>query len=245
MNRAKTIRCVLAHSSLKVSEKIILAAMLLRASKDMKCSASITDLASYTDFSRSTVWVNLNNLKNNGFLTANASEGDRAKTLYSINIKKNTNTVRLSRTLPAEPCKRERSVYNPDTPIREAEEALSIAAACFNDILPELGRTKTVTRNDIKKFAVLIQNLPQTKTLLWWQNYFKNIRKSGWLMGENPQRWKPSFSFLVKESTIKKVEAGGYGLTSIYAPRESVEEYVQKLYEKLFPYESTDSGAEK
>ena len=54
-------------------------------------------------------------------------------------------------------------------------------------------------------------------------------------MGKNPQKWKPNFDFLIREKTIAKIEAGGYGLKNVVAqPKESAEEYVARLYERLF-----------
>ena len=58
---------------------------------------------------------------------------------------------------------------------------------------------------------------------------------SQWLMGKNPQNWKPNFDFLIKEKTIAKIEAGGYGLKKVFVPpKESAEEYAERLYERLF-----------
>ena len=109
----------------------------------------------------------------------------------------------------------------------------------FSQTLPELEKPIKKAKNDIEKFALLLQKIPHLQTAEWWQEYFQKIKMSQWLMGKNPQNWKPTFDFLIKEKTIAKIEAGGYGLKNVLAPpKESAEEYAERLYERLFGKES-------
>ena len=63
MKLDRSIKDVLADSSLNPTEKVILTSMLLKSTKEMQCSVSLTELSKATTFSRSTLWRNLKKSK--------------------------------------------------------------------------------------------------------------------------------------------------------------------------------------
>ena len=158
------------------------------------------------------------------------------KAIYSVTAQEKQNlAVSPRRNTPSVPSITERSVCNPKLSTADAEALLNTVMTTFSKILPELKKPSKAAKYDIEKFAILIQKMPHLQRAQWWQEYFQKIKMSPWLMGKNPQNWKPNFDFLIKEKTIAKTEAGGYGLKKVFAPpKESAEKYAERLYERLF-----------
>ena len=240
MKLDRSIKDVLADSSLNPTEKVILTSMLLKSTKEMQCSVSLTELSKANTFSRSTLWGNLKNLKQKGQIEMYEAKSHNEKAIYSLTVTQKQNlAVPPKRNTPPELSITERSVCSPKPPTAEAEALLNTVMTAFSQTLPELEKPIKKAKNDIEKFALLLQKIPHLQTAEWWQEYFQKIKMSQWLMGKNPQNWKPTFDFLIKEKTIAKIEAGGYGLKNVLAPpKESAEEYAERLYERLFGKES-------
>ncbi len=236
MKLTGNINNVLTNSSLNPTEKVILTSMLLKSTKDMQCSVSLAELSKATTFSRSTLWRNLKNLKEKGQIEMYEAKRHNEKATYAVTVDKKHNlAVPPKRNSPSELLITERSVYKLKQPTAEAEALLNTVITTFYKTLPELKNPIKTAKNNIEKFTVLIQKSPRFQRAEWWQEYFQNIKMSPWLMGKNPQKWKPNFDFLIREKTIAKIEAGGYGLKNVVAqPKESAEEYVARLYERLF-----------
>ena len=233
MKNLTIFRKVLASRALNPTEKIIIAALLTAAPKDTVCSVSLSELEKMTGLWKSTVCGSLTKLTERGYIKVNLTYQNRAKREYQLN------TEQL--TVPSEgpsPCKTKstaREIHKFGTPMTETERVLSHAVTSFNQILPEFVNLQNPTESDAKKFTALLEQNPYLKHHSWWEEYFTEIRKCPWLMGKNPRHWMPSFSFLIKESTILKVKAGGYGgQKPEAAPKESAEEYAERLYERLF-----------
>ncbi len=188
MKLDRSIKDVLADSSLNPTEKVILTSMLLKSTKEMQCSVSLTELSKANTFSRSTLWGNLKNLKQKGQIEMNEVNRHNEKGIYSVIAKEKQNlAVPPERNSPSVPSITERSVCNPKPPTADAEALLNTVMTTFSKILPELKKPSKTAKNDIEKFALLIQKMPHLQQAEWWREYFQKVKLSPWLMGKNPQ----------------------------------------------------------
>ena len=117
MKLDRSIKDVLADSSLNPTEKVILTSMLLKSTKEMQCSVSLTELSKANTFSRSTLWGNLKNLKQKGQIEMYEAKSHNEKAIYSLTVTQKQNlAVPPKRNTPPELSITERSVCSPKPP---------------------------------------------------------------------------------------------------------------------------------
>ena len=104
MKLNNSIKHVLADSSLNPIEKVILASMMLKSTKDMQCSVSLRELSKATTFSRSTLCRNLKNLKQKGQIKMYETNRHNEKAVYSVTAREKQNlAVPPERNTPSVP----------------------------------------------------------------------------------------------------------------------------------------------
>ena len=241
MKKLVLIKKIFAVRTLKPTEKIIMAALISNAAKDMKCSASLSEIAKFTGLWKSTVSNNLTKLTERGCISMNKEWLHNEGREYRINIE----AACVPREVPS-PRKTKstaRQVYKFGTPTTDKEKVLSLVISRYKRILPELGGTQNLTEKDAEKFIKMLEKSPHLMNISWWEEYFTEIRNCSWLMGKNPRKWLPSFTYIIDESTMLKVKAGCYRpIKSVPAYKESAEEYAERLYEKLFAKSKRNSA---
>ena len=103
--------------------------------------------------------------------------------------------------------------------------------AAFNEILPELPKTETLTASCIQTLNLRIREDHERQNLDWWRRYFERVRLFPWPMGNNPNSWKATFDWLINEDGMRKVIEGGF-TQATQIPRPS-QEYSQEELREL------------
>jgi hypothetical protein len=80
----------------------------------------------------------------------------------------------------------------------------------YHEILPELAKVKDWTEERQKALRARWREDKGRQSLEWWKGYFEHVRESGFLMGDNGNRWQPNLEWLVKKSNFIKVCEGQY-----------------------------------
>ena len=148
MKKLVLIKKIFAVRTLKPTEKIIMAALISNAAKDMKCSASLSEIAKFTGLWKSTVSNNLTKLTERGCISMNKEWLHNEGREYRINIE----AACVPREVPS-PCKTKstaREIHKFGTPMAEPECALTHAVTSFNQILPEFVRFQNQTESDVR-----------------------------------------------------------------------------------------------
>jgi|GEM_PF-4841130 len=90
------------------------------------------------------------------------------------------------------------------------EEIVSL----YNRILPELPPAKVLNEKRKRLIAERWQEDPERQNLSWWENFFRHVRKSGFLMGlvirKGQKPFKADFDWLLQEDHFIHVLEGRY-----------------------------------
>lgn len=103
----------------------------------------------------------------------------------------------------------------PDTGTEKKPERDSAPLNCphesikelFRDILPELPQITTYTKS---REDTVRARWKENPTLDYFEKYFKQVKESDFLMGNNDKSWKAYFDWLMKPSNMSKVIEGNY-----------------------------------
>jgi hypothetical protein len=79
----------------------------------------------------------------------------------------------------------------------------------FNEILPELPSVKVVTDIRKKHLKARWNFSNKTPNLEWWNEFFRHIRKSDFLMGRKTD-FSASFDWIINSSNFVKIVEGNY-----------------------------------
>lgn len=80
----------------------------------------------------------------------------------------------------------------------------------YHQILPELPAVKSWAEERQKQLRQRWKEESKRQNLEWWKRYFRYIRESPFLMGENNRHWMPNLEWLVKKRNLINVIEGKY-----------------------------------
>ena len=81
----------------------------------------------------------------------------------------------------------------------------------FCEVLPELPRPKTLTRELMRKVKkCACESGPEGNGIEWWRWYFEQIRDYPYLLGEVNPEWKANLPWLIEGKNMAKVFGGGF-----------------------------------
>ena len=80
----------------------------------------------------------------------------------------------------------------------------------YHDILPELRSVQIWNEKRKRKLLKSWKQEKKRQDLSWWEGYFKYIRESKFLMGDNPRGWMPNLEWLVTPNHLLDVAEGKY-----------------------------------
>jgi hypothetical protein len=82
--------------------------------------------------------------------------------------------------------------------------------AAYNRILPELPKAEKVTASRAKALRRRIRESPERKEPGWWEKFFSSVRGFPWPMGQNRDRWRADFDWLIGERGMQKILEGAF-----------------------------------
>jgi hypothetical protein len=97
----------------------------------------------------------------------------------------------------------------PPKPNRETELFEAIRAA-YNSTLPELPKAEKVTASRAKALRQRIRESPERREPGWWKRFFSSVREFPWPMGQNRDRWRADFDWLIGERGMQKILEGTF-----------------------------------
>lgn len=80
----------------------------------------------------------------------------------------------------------------------------------YHEILPELPQVKSWTEERQKTLRARWREDPKRQNVEWWKGFFKYVRKSAFLLGENDRGWQPNLEWLVTKSHFVDITEGKY-----------------------------------
>ena len=80
----------------------------------------------------------------------------------------------------------------------------------YHTILPELPRVKVFTKKRNSMLNARWFEDTKRQSLDWWDGYFKHVRESKFLMGDNKGVWQANFEWLITSSKLTNVIEGVY-----------------------------------
>jgi hypothetical protein len=80
----------------------------------------------------------------------------------------------------------------------------------YNSILPELPQAEKVTASRAKALRQRIRESPERKEPGWWEKFFSRVREFPWPMGQNRDKWRAGFDWLIGERGMQKILEGSF-----------------------------------
>jgi hypothetical protein len=93
-------------------------------------------------------------------------------------------------------------------------EFFELVLNAYNTALPELPRAEKVTASRAKIIKQRIEEDAERRRLSWWKQFFSRVRSFPWPMGDNPNKWRANFDWLIGEKGMQKILEGGFGRAS-------------------------------
>jgi hypothetical protein len=93
---------------------------------------------------------------------------------------------------------------NPETELFEA------IRETYNSTLPELPRAEKITASRAKILRQRIRESPERKEISWWEKFFSGVREFPWPMGQNKDKWRADFDWLIGERGMQKILEGSF-----------------------------------
>jgi hypothetical protein len=75
----------------------------------------------------------------------------------------------------------------------------------YNTILPELPKAEKITISRAKSLRQRIRESPERKEIDWWKKFFSSVRDFPWPMGQNKDKWRADFDWLIGERGMQKI----------------------------------------
>jgi hypothetical protein len=99
----------------------------------------------------------------------------------------------------------------PETPKPSPEYDLFEAIRrVYNSTLPELTQAERITAFRTKVLRQRIRESSERKELSWWEKFFSRVRNFPWPMGQNKNRWRADFDWLIEERGMQKILEGAF-----------------------------------
>jgi hypothetical protein len=80
----------------------------------------------------------------------------------------------------------------------------------YNSTLPELPKAEKITASRAKALRQRIRESPERKEPGWWEKFFSSVRKFPWPMGQNKDKWRADFDWLIGERGMQKILEGSF-----------------------------------
>jgi hypothetical protein len=80
----------------------------------------------------------------------------------------------------------------------------------YHEILPELPRVKSWTAERKKALRARWKEDSDRQSLTYWEKFFKYVRLSPFLLGENNTNWQPNLEWLIKKKHFTNIIEGIY-----------------------------------
>jgi biotin operon repressor len=110
---------------------------------------------------------------------------------------------------PQEPKHDTEEKAEPSKPNREMEMFEAIRGA-YNSALPELPRAEKITASRAKVLRQRIRESPERREPGWWKKFFSRVRDFPWPMGQNRDKWRADFDWLIGERGMQKILEGTF-----------------------------------
>ncbi|MDR1509766.1 MAG: hypothetical protein LBS53_09010, partial [Synergistaceae bacterium] len=80
----------------------------------------------------------------------------------------------------------------------------------YNSTLPELPEAEKITASRAKVLRQRIRESPDRKEPVWWKKFFSSVREFPWPMGQNKDKWRADFDWLIGERGMQKILEGAF-----------------------------------
>jgi hypothetical protein len=80
----------------------------------------------------------------------------------------------------------------------------------YNSALPELPKAEKITASRAKILRQRIRENPERKEPDWWKSFFFSVREFPWPMGQNKDKWRADFDWLIGERGMQKILEGSF-----------------------------------
>ena len=80
----------------------------------------------------------------------------------------------------------------------------------YHKILPELPAVKDWHETRQKKLRARWREKMERQNLGWWKKYFRYVKETDFLLGENGRNWQPDLECLVEKEKLTRVIEGKY-----------------------------------
>jgi hypothetical protein len=97
----------------------------------------------------------------------------------------------------------------PPKPNLEMELFEAIREA-YNSALPELPKAEKITASRAKVLRQRIRESPERREPGWWKKFFTRVRNFPWPMGQNKDKWRANFDWLIGERGMQKILEGTF-----------------------------------
>jgi hypothetical protein len=84
-------------------------------------------------------------------------------------------------------------------------ELFDTIRAVYNSALPELPQAEKITVSRAKVLRQRIRESPERKEPGWWEKFFSGVREFPWPMGQNRDKWRADFDWLIGERGMQKI----------------------------------------
>jgi biotin operon repressor len=97
----------------------------------------------------------------------------------------------------------------PPKPSPESE-LFEVIRGIYNSTLPELPKAEKITASRAKALRQRIRESSDRKEPGWWEKFFSSVRNFPWPMGQNKDRWRADFDWLIGERGMQKILEGSF-----------------------------------
>jgi predicted transcriptional regulator len=99
----------------------------------------------------------------------------------------------------------------------------------YNSTLPELPKAEKITASRSKVLRQRIRESPERMEPNWWKKFFSRVRNFPWPMGQNKDRWRADFDWLIGERGMQKILEGTFRpFQRTAASREGTEDSLER-----------------
>jgi hypothetical protein len=89
-------------------------------------------------------------------------------------------------------------------------ELFEVIRETYNSTLSELPKAEKITTSRAKVLRQRIRESPDRKEPGWWENFFFSVREFPWPMGQNRDKWRADFDWLIGEHGMQKILEGAF-----------------------------------
>ena len=89
-------------------------------------------------------------------------------------------------------------------------ELFEVIRGAYNKILPELPKAEKITSSRAKALRQRTRESPERKEPGWWEKFFSQVREFPWPMGQNRDKWRADFDWLIGERGMQKILEGSF-----------------------------------